>query len=258
MDSVTFEMDGQLAVITLNDPPLNVLGETLLEGLTNAFEKISNEKPRALLLQAQGDNFSAGADVNMLAQLSPSQARERLSTFMELLHMIEALPYPTMVAVQGICVAGGLEIALSMDMIWASDTCLLGQSEAMIGAIPFAGGAQRLAARCGVTRAKEIVYTGRFYPASDFEKYNIINRVVPVEDLKVKALKFMKNIAETGPTIAHGAAKDILSMYLKEGMVMADTLTIDKSVAIFETKDLQTGISSMLEQGPGKAKFSGE
>lgn len=258
MNPVMFEMDGSLAIITLNNPPLNVLGTDLLEGLSNAIEEAGNAEPRALLLQAEGDNFSAGADVKMLSKLSPSQARDMLSAFMEFLHMVESLPYPTMTAVQGICVAGGLEIALSMDMIWAGDNSLFGQSESLIGAIPFAGGSQRLAARCGVTRAKEIIYTGKFYPAAEFEKFNIVNRVVPTQELKGKARKFMKKISETGPTLAYKAVKDILSRYQNEGMKSADTLTIDRSVDIFETQDLQTGISSMLAQGPGKAIFSGK
>ncbi|MBF0102903.1 MAG: enoyl-CoA hydratase/isomerase family protein [Desulfobacterales bacterium] len=258
MSNVKFELDGSLAIVTFNNPPLNLLGKELVAGVTQAFEEAEKFNPRGLLLQAEGDNFSAGADINMFSKLLPSQAREMLSSFLGLLHQLESLPYPTMAAVQGICVAGGLEIALSMDMIWAGDTAMLGQAEASIGAIPFAGGAQRLAARCGVAKAKEIVFTGKFYPAAKFEELNIVNRVVPTQELKDKARKFMKGISENGPTLAYKAVKEILAEYQVQGIADADRLTLDKSVGIFETEDLKTGIASMLAQGPGKAIFVGK
>ncbi len=135
---------------------------------------------------------------------------------------------------------------------------MLGQSEALIGAIPFGGGAQRLAARCGMARAKEIVFSGRFYPAAKFEQYNIINRVVPAQDLQAKARKFMKAMADSGPTLAYKAVKEILNEYAAEGLGEADTLTVEKSAAMFHTLDLKDGIASFLKEGPGQATFTGK
>lgn len=258
MKKVSFEMDGTLAVVTLNDPPLNALNRELMDDLEQCIGHLDNEHVRGLLLCANGDNFSAGADVNMFSSLSAKEALEMFSDFISALHRTESLPYPTMAAVQGICIAGGFELALAMDMIWAADTAMLGQAEVMIGAIPFGGGAQRLAARCGTARAKELVYTGRFLPADLMEKYNVVNRVVPADSLMEKARKFMKSLADNGPTQAFAAVKDILAEYGNGGMASADRLTVQHSARMFTTRDLQTGIETFLKLGPGSISFTGQ
>lgn len=258
MTKLTLEMDGNLAVVRLNDPPLNVLSRDLVREFEPLVKELDDEDVRGLLLCANGDHFSAGADVNMFSSLSPSEARDLFTSFFSVIQKIESLPFPTLAVVHGMCIAGGLELALSMDMIWAADTALLGQSEAMIGAIPFGGGAQRLAARCGTARAREIVYTGRFFKSEEMERYNIVNRVVPADKLFDKARKFMKNLAENGPTKAYAATKDILVQYQNSGIESADRLTIQYSAGMFMTDDLQTGIKSFLTDGPGNAKFKGK
>lgn len=258
MKKVTFEMDDNLAIIKLNDPPLNVLSQELLLDFEGCMEKLKAESVRGLLLCAEGDNFSAGADVSMFSSLSPTEAQEIFQAFINFIHQIEALPYPTMAAVHGICIAGGFELALSMDLIWAAEGALLGQAESLIGAIPFGGGAQRLAARCGVTRAKEMIYSGRFYQAEQMEKYNIINRVVPADQLFEKSKKFMKNMAENGPTKSYAAMKDILLQYENSGLEAADRLTVQHSAMMFATEDIKTGIDSFVNEGPGTAKFNGK
>ena len=258
MAKVNSEMDGKLAILKFADPPTNLLSAELIADLTQAVDNLDSGEVRGMLLCADGDNFSAGADVKLFSSLSPQEAEQKFTGFFKLLHKMESLPYPTMAAVQGICIAGGLEVALTTDMIWASDTAMFGQVEALIGAIPFGGGAQRLAARCGVIRAKEIVFSGRFYTAAKFEQYNIINRVVPAQELKAKALNFMKMMAESGPTLSYKAVKEILTEYSSNGTAAADKLTIERSAAMFDTKDLKTGVSSFLKAGPGKAIFEGK
>lgn len=258
MTKIKLKMDGHLAIVKLTDPPLNVLSRDLLLDLEQCIKDLENENVRGLLLCADGDNFSAGADVSMFSSLSPIEAQEMFTEFLSALHKIESMPFPTLAAVQGICIAGGFELALSMDMIWAADTALLGQAEALIGAIPFGGGAQRLASRCGTARAKEIVYTGRFFKSEQMEKYNIVNRVVPSDELYEKARKFMKDMADKGPTKAYAAMKDILAQYQNTGIDSADRLTIQHSAQMFATRDLHKGIEVFIKEGPGKAVFTGE
>jgi len=257
MSKITMKMDGSLAIVKLNDPPLNVLSLDLIQELKQCIGDLEKEDVRGLLLCANGDNFCAGADINMFSALSPIDAQKLFSENIASLHKIESLPYPTMAAVNGICIGGGLEVALSMDMIWASDTALLGQAEVLIGGIPFGGGSQRLAERCGVARSKEIIYTGRFIKSEQMEQYNIINRVVPGDKLFEKAKKFMKGLADNGPTKAYAAMKDILVQYKNAGIESADRLTIQHSAQMFATEDLKTGIDSFLKQSPGSAEFSG-
>jgi len=258
MEKVLYEKKGALGIITLADPPFNLLGNELSQEFSRAVEQASQDNLRGLLLKTDEGSFSAGADVKMFLDLTPESAREAFSDFHKTLNAIETFPFPTMAAVQGLCLAGGLEIALAFDLIWAADNAQFGQVEVTIGAIPFLGGAQRLAARAGANRAKELVLGGRIYPVADFERWNIINRILPEQDLNVKAMAFMQNIAENGATISLGYSKRIIHTCVEKGLAEADRLSLDLAAELFKTEDLRVGIQSFLENGPGKAKFSGK
>ncbi len=244
--------------MTLDNPPVNAIGLDLTDDLENTLDKIENSGIRGLIFKAEGDNFSAGADVNMFKDRTPAQAKEMFGGFFALLHRYQSLPFPTMAVVKGLCLTAGLEAALSMDMIWAADTAVFSQAEAIIGAIPFGGGIQRLAARAGSARAKEIVFSAQFYPAQKFLDYNIINRILPAEDLESKAEKFMQNMADNGPTLAYAATKKIVQYFENDGIAKADQMTRDLGATMFDTKDFQSGIQSFLKEGPGKVTFKGK
>jgi len=258
MAKVKFEQIGALGVITLTDTPLNLLGNELRKDLGDAVEKAGECHLRGLILKVDEGNFSAGADVNVFLGMSPEAARERFAGFHALLHTIEAFPFPTMAAVKGFCFAGGLEVALAFDLIWAAENASFGQVEVTIGALPFGGGAQRLAARAGVNRAKEIVLGGRIFPARDFERWNIINRLLPETELNGKAMTYMQNLADNGATVALGCSKRIINTCAEKGLAEADRLTLELSPRIFDTEDLPLGVKSFLKNGPGKARFLGK
>jgi enoyl-CoA hydratase/carnithine racemase len=131
----------------LDNPPVNAIGIALIDELEATLDKIEKSGVRGLIFKAEGDNFSAGADVNMFANRSPEQAKKMFGEFYALLNRYQSLPLPTMAVVKGLCLTAGLEAALPMDMIWAADNSVFAQAEAIIGAIPFGGGIQRLAAR---------------------------------------------------------------------------------------------------------------
>lgn len=196
--------------------------------------------------------------MNIFLGMNPEDARERFTGFHALLHTIEAFPFPTMAVVRGFCIAGGLEVALAFDLIWAAENSLFGQVEVTIGALPFGGGAQRLAARAGANRAKEIVLGGRIYPAKDFERWNIVNRLLPETELNGKAMTYMQNLADNGATVALGCSKQIINAYVEKGLAEADRLTLELAPGIFSTEDLPLGVNSLLKNGPGKAKFLGK
>lgn len=258
MEKVTYEQSGALGIITFADKPLNLLGNELVQGFFNAIDRAKQGNLRGLILKLDEGNFSAGADVKQFIGLTPDEARERFRGFQAALHTIESFPFPTMAVVRGLCLGGGLEIALAFDLIWAAENAFFGQVEVVIGALPFGGGGQRLAARAGVSRAKELVFSGRIFPAKDFERWNIVNRMLPEAELNAKALAFMQNLADNGPTIALGSAKRIMNTYVEKGLAEADRLTLDLSAEIFGTEDLQTGVKSLLANGPGKARFLGK
>lgn len=257
MAKVRYERDGDVGIVTLADAPLNLITPELVDGLEQAIEAAAGASVRALLLRAEGENFSAGAQVAAMFQdRSAAEARALLGRVGRLLARSEELPFPTLAAVQGLCLAGGLEIALACDLLWAADSARLGLVEAVIGAIPFGGGAQRVAQRAGSARACEIVMGAGIYDAASFERWNIVNRVVPAAQLEEKSLRFAQRLA-AGPTRAHAASKRVLRSFLDQGIRASDALLPELAAPLFETEDMQQGIVSLLEHGPGKARFSG-
>lgn len=257
MSKVRLERDGAVAIVTVADPPLNLVSPELVDGLETTIAELEASPPRALLLRAEGENFSAGANVGTMFQgLSEAQAHALLSRVGALLARYERLPFPSLAAVQGLCLAGGLEMALACDTIWAGEAARLGLVEAVIGAIPFGGGAQRIAQRAGVARAAEIVMSAGIYDAATFERWNIVTRVVPDAELAEKSLRFAHRLA-AGPTRAHAATKRVLREFQDQGVLAADRLIPELAAPLFESEDMKGGIASLLADGPGKATFAG-
>ena len=257
MAKARFEIDGDLGVLTLADPPLNLVGLALVGDLETAMDEAERADVRAMLIEAQGLSFSAGAHVGELFQnVSEAQARALLQRFANLSRRFSQLPVPSVVAVQGMCLAAGLEIALGCDLVWAADSASMGLVEAMIGAVPFAGGTQRVAERAGAGRAYEMAYTGRVYDAATMERWGVINRVVPAADLARKTRSFAKRLA-AGPTRAHAVSKQLMRLHLDEGARAANEGVVALCPAVFETRDMQHGVASLLAHGPGQATFEG-
>ncbi len=258
MSTVRFERDGEVGIITLADPPLNLVSPEMMQSLEAAVSEAHDSDARAVLVQAEGDAFSAGANVDSMFQgRTPRSAHALISAAGRATLHAEQIPVPTICAVQGMCLAGGLEVALACDVIWAAEDAMLGQIEAVIGAMPFGGGAQRLVSCCGPYRAREIVYGGRPYTAAEFERWNIINRVLPADKLHEKALKYAHQLA-AGPTLAYAATKRTIRTHLDNGLRAADQIIPELSAPLFETDDLKIGIESLLQNGPGKAQFIGK
>ena len=257
MGKLKFEQDENLGFLTLSNPQMNIIGPDFITEFTDLIPHLETSGLRAMILRAEGDNFSAGADVKMFKGLSVERASTLVKNFMEVIHRLESMPFPTVAVVHGLCIAGGLELVLACDFIWAAETAKFAQAEALIGTIPLGGGAQRLAQRCGPVRAREIVMTGNFFDAQTFEHWNIINRIVPADELSEKSLIFAKNLSD-GPTRAHVVTKSLLREHQDSGLLSADRLILRLAPPLFESVDMREGINSFLQEGPGKAKFSGK
>jgi enoyl-CoA hydratase/carnithine racemase len=150
---------------------------------------------------------------------------------------------------QGACMAAGLELALACDLIWAASSARFGQVEASIGTTTLLGGVQRLAERAGPSRAREIVYTADQYDAATFERWNIVNRVVPDEKFESATRAFAERLA-SGATLAYAAGKKIVRAYLEKGIRTADALVGEVAPALFETADMRAGVDGLIEHGP--------
>jgi enoyl-CoA hydratase len=245
-----------VGVLVIDAPPLNLFGQEMVADVSAALEQAEGAGLRALLVRAEGDLFTGGADVNVFHGLSEEDAREFIAGLLGITHRLEGLPFPTLASVHGLCLTAGLELALGCDMIWASESAQFGLVEAVVGLTPLMGGTQRMAERAGPARAREFVMSGGVYPAAELERWNVVNRVLPDGELAEKSLRFAQRLA-AGPTLAHGATKRIVRAFLDHGVRGADERTADIGALLFETSDLQDAVKSFLEQGPGKASFEG-
>lgn len=248
MDKVRFEKSGSLGVLTLANPPLNLLSGELIEDLRAAVDEVKRTPLRALLLRAEGKVFSAGADVGAFKGRTESEARDRFTSNRQLIADLEELPFPTLAAVQGMCVGGGLELALACDLIWAAHSARFGQLEATIATTTLLGGVQRLAERAGSSRAREIIYTADQYDAATFERWNIVNRVVADDALESEARAFAERLAR-GPTLAYAAGKRLVRASLDHGIRTADALVQDVAPPLFESEDMRAAVAALLEHG---------
>ena len=167
-----------------------------------------------------------------------------------------AFPLPVVAAVHGVCVGGGFELALACDFIIAARSSKIGSVEATIGLNPLMGGIQRQVQRAGALRAKEISMLGRRHDAETMERWNLINRVVDDEHLDQAALALAMELAN-GPTVAHRITKELARIAADEGVAAADAVMEDRQRTLWSSEDLRIGIDSLMQNGPGLARFVG-
>src|SRR2546423_6415749 len=178
--TVVFAQDGALGAITLKSPPLNLIGHELIDDLLAAIDQVEAASGlRALVLRGEGKVFSAGADVAVFVGVGADEMRPLIASFLDLGKRIERLPFPTIAAVHGTCMAGGFELALFCDLVWAAEGTMLGLPETRLGIVPLAGGVERIAARAGLTRARTIAIGGELYAAEMLANWGVIDRVLP-------------------------------------------------------------------------------
>jgi enoyl-CoA hydratase len=248
------ERDGALGILVIDNPPLNLFDGEMVGDILAAIDE--SEGCRTLLVRAEGKYFTGGVDVNVFKGLSEADAAELTATLLRITHRLEDLPIPTIAAVHRLCLTAGLELALACDMIWAAEGARFGLVERVIGLTPLMGGTQRIAERAGPARARELVMSGDLYDAATLERWNVVSRVLPDDDLEDAARDFAQSLAD-GPTLAHHATKRIVRAYLDDGVRGADAVTAEIGAPLFATEDLRRAVESFLAEGPGKATFEG-
>ena len=265
---VRIERDGDVAVVVLDAPPLNLFDESVFA----AFEQVAAElvgltgpgrpgRARAVLLEARGKVVSAGVDVHAFRDIAegPEPAQRGAALWARLLRIaqtIEDLPVPTVFAAHGLTLTAAFEISLACDVLLAAERASFGLVEIVVGLTPSMGGPQRLAERAGPARAKELVFTGERYPAAVLERWNVVNRVLPDEGFAAAARAYAHRVA-AGPTLAHAATKRLVTTAVRSGVRAADEITPQVSGPLFGTADLRGAVASFLEDGPGRATYTG-
>jgi enoyl-CoA hydratase/carnithine racemase len=265
---IRIERDGAVAVVVIDNPPLNLFGPTMFAALEHvAAELVSLTDPmhldraRAVLFEARGKVVSGGVDVTYFRDIAESSepVRKGADLWTRLLRVaqtIEDLPVPTVFAVHGLTLTAAFELALCCDILLAAEKASFALNEIVVGLTPSMGGPQRLAERAGPARARELIYTGERYPAAVLERWNVVNRVLPDEGFAQAAREYAHRVA-TGPTVAHAATKRLVATAVRDGAREADALVPEVSGALFGTSDLRGAVTSFLTEGPGKASYSG-
>jgi len=257
MPHARYETEGHVGEIVLSHPPLNLFDATLIEELGAAVEQAAQAAPRGLLVRAEGDVFTAGVDVHVFEGLDAAQADVFTGSLLRLTHAIEGLPCPTVAVVQGLCLTAGLELALACDLLWAAEGARFGLVEKVVGITPLMGGTQRMAERAGTARAREFVFSGGLFDAHTMHAWGVVNRVLGEEELLADARVFAAELA-AGPTQAHVATKGIVRAQADHGTRGADERTAALTSHLFETQDCRDAVQSFLQEGRGKATFTGD
>jgi len=232
MPLISLESEGSLAVINLENPPQNRINEALAAELSSAVDSIEAGEFRAVLLRANGPDFSFGGDIMNWPDMTVRQLRATFEQYMTVFNRFERLPLPVIAAVQGLCFGGGLELAIRADMIFAAETATFGHPEQTLGIVTVLGGIYRVAERAGRSFASEWALTSE--------------RVVPDAELDKSAREFAMRLAK-GPTRAYAAHKALLRIWAEAGVAAADSAMFDIAIPLFETGDVRRGIPSAVK-----------
>ncbi|MGO9341113.1 MAG: enoyl-CoA hydratase/isomerase family protein [Acidimicrobiales bacterium] len=250
---VELRPDG-VALVTLNRPKANALSIGLLGLLAESIWGLTTQKPGALVLWGGERIFAAGADIT---ELSGTGAAARISdAFGTATAALSGIGCPSIAAISGYALGGGLELALGCDFRVAATSARLGQPEILLGIIPGGGGTQRLARLVGPSRAKDLVMTGRQLSAPDALSWGLVDRVVANGEVLGTALELAASLA-AGPRIAVAAAKRAIDEGLDTTLEAGLRIERDAFVEVLDTEDARRGIESFVEHGPGKATFVG-
>jgi len=198
-DAVLTERDGASAVVRMNRPKtLNALNDEMMGGVVRALEELdADEGVRCIVLAGGERAFAAGADINELAAATPISLYE--SRRIDRWDIIRALRTPLIAAVSGYCLGGGCELAMTCDLIVASETAQFGQPEINLGVLPGAGGTQRLTRAVGKSLAMDVILTGRFLSADEALRAGLVARVVAKEAWLDEAKRVAREIASKSP-----------------------------------------------------------
>jgi enoyl-CoA hydratase/carnithine racemase len=258
---VTREERGNISILTMVYRPYNLLGPKLMNAIVEKVEASQRAGSRAIVLRSGLRHFSAGADLDIFDQrvaagTADQSGENRRLTGVEFLRFMELLPVPLIASVHGVCLGGGLELALSCDYIIAASSTKIGSVEATLGLHPLLGGIQRQVQRIGAQRAKEMSMLARRYDAPTLERWGLINLTVPEESLEQATMTIAEEFAQ-GPTVAHAATKQLAHVAVNEGVDAADQAMAKIQESIWASEDLKIGLASFRKNGPGLAKFVG-
>ena len=252
---ILVERDENIGIVTLNRPQaLNALNFELVNELAEALAAFDRDSTiRCMVITGAGDRaFAAGADIKEMSDKSPI---DMMMGGFEAWQRIKRLHKPLIAAVGGYALGGGCELALSCDMVVASENARFGQPEILLGVIPGAGGTQRLTRVLGKYRTMEMVLTGVQISAQEMAAHGLVNHVVPKGEHLAEAIKLAKKVAEQAP-IAIRLAKEAVNAAFETSLVEGLEIERRNFFLLFATEDMREGMQAFIEKR--KADFKGK
>jgi enoyl-CoA hydratase/carnithine racemase len=254
---VRLEVEGAIGTIRLDRPKMNAINSQLRAELeVCAREATDRADVRAVVLYGGERVFAAGADIKEMEAISYADMVGWGAKLQDALKVVAGIPKPVVAAVTGYALGGGFELSLTADFRVLGETAQVGVPEILLGVIPGAGGTQRLTRLVGPAKAKSLVFTGRFVKADEALALGIADKVVPDADVYTAALEMASQWAE-GPAVALRAAKQAIDQGLELDLDSGLRLETALFAGLFATEDQKSGMQSFLENGPGKATFTG-
>jgi enoyl-CoA hydratase/carnithine racemase len=254
---VRVEVAEGVATIRLDRPKMNALNAQVQDEIAEAAARVSDDPDvRAVILYGGERVFAAGADIKEMADMSYAQMAERSARLQASFSAVASIPKPTVAAVTGYALGGGLELALTADFRVLGQGAKVGQPEILLGIIPGAGGTQRLPRLIGPARAKDLIFTGRQVKADEALAIGLADKVVPDAEVYQAATELVRRYAG-GPALALRAAKQAVNGGLEVDLATGLEIERLQFSALFATEDQKSGMRSFMESGPGKATFEG-
>ncbi len=254
---VRLEVDEGVGTIRLDRPKMNALNVAVQEEIrTAAQEAGARDDVRAVVVYGGERVFAAGADIKEMADMSYTDMVKRSSGLQSSLSAVARIPKPVVAAVTGYALGGGCELALCADFRIAADNATLAQPEILLGIIPGAGGTQRLSRLVGPSKAKDLIFSGRFVKAGEALSIGLVDRVVPADVVYEEAVAWAKQFTKAA-AFALRAAKDSVDRGLEVDLETGLEIERQQFAALFATEDRAIGMASFVKNGPGEAQFVG-
>jgi enoyl-CoA hydratase len=254
VELVEYFVDDAVAVITLNRPPVNALNAALIADIDQAVGLAEDASVRAVVITGT-PHFAAGADISGFQKAFEEGAKDRqASGLTEVIARLENLAKPTIAAVNGFALGGGLELAMGADFRYLAEGAKVGQPEVLLGIIPGAGGTQRLARLIGPQRCKEMCMSGRHVGAAEALDLGIADKVAAEDELLEVALADARVFA-TGPTQAYAAVKRAVSRGFDRPLQEGLAIEAEQFSKVFVSHDARIGVAAFLSKE--KPDFTG-
>jgi enoyl-CoA hydratase/carnithine racemase len=254
---VRLEVADGVGTIRLDRPKMNALNVQVQEEIrAAAAEATEREDIRAVVVYGGERVFAAGADIKEMADMSYQDMVRRSGALQSSFTAVARIPKPVVAAVTGYALGGGCELALCADYRIAADDATLGQPEILLGVIPGAGGTQRLTRLVGTSKAKDLIFTGRFVKADEALAIGLVDRLVPAADVYDEAVAWAGQF-NGAAAYALRAAKESIDRGVEIDLESGLEIERQQFASLFATEDRTIGMESFIKSGPGRAEFRG-